>query len=47
MTLLSRLGNGTMSVPSHASDDTVEATWPWHNVTADDHTNVTSGQISM
>jgi hypothetical protein len=34
-------------VPSHADNDAAEATWPWHNVAANDHANVTSDQISM
>jgi hypothetical protein len=47
MMLLRRLGCSAMLVLSHVGDGTTEATWLWHDVAADDHANVTSGQISM
>jgi hypothetical protein len=42
MMLPRRLGRDAMSVPSHASDGPDEATWPWRDVAADNHANVTS-----
>jgi hypothetical protein len=47
MTLSRQLGHGAMSVLSYAGDGTAEATWLWCDVAADDHANVTFGQISM
>jgi hypothetical protein len=34
-----------MTLPSHASDGTAEATWSHLDVDADDHANVTPGLI--
>jgi hypothetical protein len=45
MTLLRRLGRGTMSVLSHAGGRIAETTWPRRDVDADGHANVTPGLI--
>jgi hypothetical protein len=42
-----RLGHGTMYMLSHAGDDATDVTWLWCDVAADDHANVTSGQICI
>jgi hypothetical protein len=47
MTLSRRLGRDAMLVSSHDGDGAIKATWPWHDVAADDHDNMISGQISM
>jgi hypothetical protein len=45
MSLPRRLDHGMISLSSHASDGTAEATWLWRNIGADDHANVTPGLI--
>jgi hypothetical protein len=35
MSLLRQLGRDAMSLPSHADDVAAEASWPWHDVSAE------------